>query len=160
MSSRSPDKDKETQQVQQTARNSGIYYIQNYVGFSETLLRRRQTDSERGPSEGENATTTDLCVERERTTTKGSTSSKGATKEVWSQRRGKMTRAVRFKQADLLWNKEYFWNYYGARREMYSTRVIRALRGVSQVMSSNFDLVAEEKIESETVTKKWTMPLR
>jgi hypothetical protein len=65
-----------------------------------------------------------------------------------------MTRAVRFKQADLLWNKEYFWNYYGARREVYSTRVIRALPGVSQVMSSNFDLVAEEKIESETVTKK------
>jgi len=101
-----------------------------------------------------------LCVERERKTTKGSTSSKGATKEVWSQRRGKMTRAVRFKQADLLWNKEYFWNYYGARREVYSTRVIRALPGVSQVMSSNFDLVAEEKIESETVTKKWRMPLR
>lgn len=60
-----------------------------------------------------------------------------------------MTRVVRFKLADLDWNKEYFWNYYGARREMYSTRVIRALRDVSQVMSSNSDLVAEEKIERE-----------
>jgi hypothetical protein len=65
-----------------------------------------------------------------------------------------MTPAVRFKLADLLWNKEYFWNYYGTRGEMYSTRVIRALRGVSQVMSSNFDLVAGEKIERERVIKK------
>ena len=71
-----------------------------------------------------------------------------------------MTPAVRFKLADLLWNKEYFWNYYGPRREMYSTRVIRALRGVSQVMSSNFDLVAEETIERGRVTKKCTMPQR
>jgi hypothetical protein len=23
-----------------------------------------------------------------------------------------MTRAAKFKLADLLWNKEYFWNYY------------------------------------------------
>ena len=59
------------------------------------------------------------CVERESTTTKGWTGSKGTTKEVWSQRRGETTLAS-------------YWSYFRTKgifgftvrraREMYNTR--------------------------------------
>ena len=84
--------------------------------------RRKQTNSNGGRIPRQRT----LCQNGKHETT-GSTSSKRTMKELWSQRRGKMTPAVRFKLADLVWNKEYFWSYYGTlvRREMYSTKVMR-----------------------------------
>src|SRR5260370_7945903 len=98
--------------------------ITKFFGASETTWdkkrsKRRQTDTEGSQSEGEDITTTDIVSKGKARQRKG----RLVAKELWSQRGGKRTPAVRFKLSDLLCNKVYIWKYYPASREPYTTNM-------------------------------------